>query len=260
MDTKTLPTRSPMPKVVVFGLASCFGCQLQIANDEKHLMDVLGQMDLQYWQLVSDQPLPQEFDVAIIEGAVTTAEAVDLVKEIRERAAVVITIGACAETAGIPGLALSDFERDIDAVYGDNLPAACGEITKPVSVGSIIQVDFAVHCCPIDTASFIDVLQRVLYGSNKSALTTTMCGQCKINERPCLYSAGQICMGLVTRAGCHAKCPNLGRPCNGCAGLSPDANIESAVAVVQSYGLDADEFMRRLELFNADALSPETTD
>ena len=35
-------------RVVVVGLASCFGCQLQITNDEAHLLDVLGQIDLQY--------------------------------------------------------------------------------------------------------------------------------------------------------------------------------------------------------------------
>ena len=37
------------PRVVVVGLASCFGCQLQITNAEAHLLDVLGQIDLRYW-------------------------------------------------------------------------------------------------------------------------------------------------------------------------------------------------------------------
>lgn len=36
------------PRVVVIGLASCFGCQINITNIERHLMDVLGQIDLGY--------------------------------------------------------------------------------------------------------------------------------------------------------------------------------------------------------------------
>ena len=37
-----------LPRVVVVGLASCFGCQLQITNAEAYLTDVLGQIDLRY--------------------------------------------------------------------------------------------------------------------------------------------------------------------------------------------------------------------
>ena len=56
------------PRVVVIGLASCFGCQINITNIERHLMNVLGQIDLGYWQLTSSVPMPDEFDVAVIEG------------------------------------------------------------------------------------------------------------------------------------------------------------------------------------------------
>ena len=38
-----------LSRVVVVGLASCFGCQLQITNVEEHLTDVLGQINLRYW-------------------------------------------------------------------------------------------------------------------------------------------------------------------------------------------------------------------
>ena len=64
-----------VPRVVVVGLASCFGCQLQITNAEAHLTDILGQIDLRYWQLVTSEDMVGDFDVAIIEGAVTTRES-----------------------------------------------------------------------------------------------------------------------------------------------------------------------------------------
>ena len=44
-------------------------------------MEVLGQIDLRYWQLASSEPMPDEFDVAVIEGAVTTEESERLVQQ-----------------------------------------------------------------------------------------------------------------------------------------------------------------------------------
>lgn len=64
-----------------------------------------------------------------------------------------------------------------------------------------------------------------------------------------------MCLGLVTRAGCGARCVNLGRPCNGCAGLSPEANLPAAHAVCDAYGVDAAAFDKALEMFNQVALS-----
>ena len=239
------------PRVVLVGLASCFGCQINITNAEKYLMDVLGQIDMQYWQLTSSEPMPEDIDVAVIEGAVTTKEAEEVVKDLRERAKVVITIGACAETAGIPGLASSNYDERQADVYGDSVPAIVSDDAfVPRRVSDVIEVDRKVLCCPIDPFDFAATLQSALYGNNIYKRTSTLCGECKRNERGCFYSDGQICMGLVTMSGCGAKCPNLGRPCNGCAGLSPDANVESARRAAQSTGSDPQIFESALEIFN----------
>ena len=237
------------PRVVVVGLASCFGCQLQITNVEEHLLDVLGQIDLRYWQLTSSEPMPDAFDVAVIEGAVTTVEAEETVRQLRERAGAVIAIGACATTAGIPGMAAAGFSERPGPVY-DLVPEACGDMVAPQPVGSVIDVDFEVRTCPVDSLDFIDVLQRALYGSNKAVPTRTMCGDCKRNETSCFFGKQQLCLGLVTRAGCGARCVNLGRPCNGCRGLSPDANLPSAREACERYGVPVADFDKALEMFN----------
>ena len=125
------------PRVVVFSLASCFGCQVMITNIESHLLDVLGQIDLRYWQLASSVPMPEDYDVAVIEGAVTTEESEALVRKIRATAKTVISIGACANTAGIPGMAADHYyERPIE-VY-DEVPEAAGTIIQPRSVPSAV--------------------------------------------------------------------------------------------------------------------------
>lgn len=244
-----------VPRVVFIGLASCFGCQINITNIEAHLLDVLGQIELGYWQLTSSVPMPDEFDVAVIEGAVTTEEAAETVRRARSRARCVISIGACAATGGIPGMASFDVEGCAAAVYGDRLPAVCGTLRAPVPVSALVDVDFTVTCCPVDPFEFVRVLDAALYGSNRLAPTSVLCGQCAQSEGGCLYKQGQMCLGLVTRAGCGAKCPALGRACNGCAGLSPDANVQAARSFAMSRGYAPERFDEALGIFNAVALA-----
>ena len=40
------PSEGTAPRVVLIGLASCFGCQINITNIEAHLLEVLGQIDM----------------------------------------------------------------------------------------------------------------------------------------------------------------------------------------------------------------------
>ena len=238
-----------IPRVVVVGLASCFGCQLQITNAEEHLTKVLGQIDLRYWQLVTSEDMPDEFDIAIIEGAVTTREAEEACRSARERAAHVMAIGACACTAGIPGMASDRLDERASEVYFTT-PEACGKLVTPRPVSAVIDVDSEVRCCPIDPYDFVATLQRALYGSNRMPETRTLCADCKRNETECFYEQGTLCMGLVTRAGCGARCVSLGRPCNGCAGLSPEANLEAAHLSCAAYGISVADFDKALEMFN----------
>ncbi|MBQ9043471.1 MAG: NADH:ubiquinone oxidoreductase [Eggerthellaceae bacterium] len=239
-----------VPRVVVVGLASCFGCQLQITNAEPYLMQILGQIDLQYWQLVTSEDMPDSYDVAIIEGAVTTRESEETVRAVRSKAAHVMAIGACAITAGVTGMAAPGLDGRVSEVYGDTSPDASGELITPRPVSAVIDVDSEVRCCPIDPLDFVAALQRALFGSNRLPETRTMCSDCKRNETECFLQDGVLCLGLVTRAGCGARCVNLGRPCNGCAGLSPDANLEAARAACETYGVSVSDFDKALEMFN----------
>lgn len=239
------------PRVVVLSLASDFGCQVQLTNMEDHLLEVLGLIDLTYWQLASSGHMPAEFDVAIIEGAVTTDEHVALIKDVRSKAAAVIAIGACANTGGIPAMALvGDLDGHYLAVYGgDGASVAAGRMA-PGPVDSVIKVDYHVPGCPIDQGEFLRVLSRVLLGLSDTRPDGTMCAACKVNENVCFYENGTVCLGLITRSGCGAKCPTLGRPCTGCRGIAPDANLASARDVFTRYGCDEDCLTTALRIYN----------
>ena len=149
--------RKPVARVVLVGLASCFGCQINFTNVESHLLEVLGQIDVRYWQLTSSDPMPEEFDVAIVEGAATTEEALETLRVVRSKARTVIAIGACATTAGIPGMASEAYLSRPVQVYGENVPEACGHMLPPRPVSAVIDVDYEVRCCPADARIFGDL-------------------------------------------------------------------------------------------------------
>lgn len=240
------------PRVVVLSLASDFGCQIQLSNMTDEILDVLGTIDLSYWQLASSGHMPSAYDVAIVEGAVTTEEHVELLRRARDTAGVVMAIGACANTGGVPALAnLLDLDARYAVVYGEGhtVPVALGRLA-PAPVDSVIVVDYHVPGCPIDTAEFLRVLSHVLQGMKDRTPDQAMCASCKINETVCFYESGVLCMGLVTRAGCGARCTSLGRPCAGCRGITPDANMDSARAIVAASGREVSDFDDALCIYN----------
>ena len=239
------------PRLVVLSLASDFGCQVQLTNMTDELLDVLGLVELSYWQLATSGHMPADYDVAIVEGAVTTAEHVELLACVREKAAVVIAMGACANIGGIPGIVgHSDLEGRYALVYGSG-PAVAEGRRAPLPIDSVITVDYHVPGCPIDTAEFLRVLSHVLLGLSDRVPDMAMCASCKTNETVCFFDRGQLCLGLVTRAGCGARCTSLGRACTGCRGIAPDANLASAREIAARAGVRAGDLDDALRVYNA---------
>lgn len=241
-----------MARVVVIGLASDFGCQVQMTNMEDDLLDVLGLIDLSYWQLASSGHMPADYDVAIIEGAVTTVDHVELLKQVRATASTIITIGACASTGGIPALAVAgDLEARVGCVYSDGGSlVACGRIS-PIPVHEVIDVDYQVPGCPIQPHEFVSTLQRALMGLSNRPPQEPLCAACKMAENVCFYDRGELCLGVVTRTGCGAKCVTLGRPCTGCRGVAGDASLAAARDLLGRRGIDAADLTDALSLYNS---------
>lgn len=240
------------PRVVVLSLASDFGCQLQMTNIEDELLDVLGRIELSYWQLASSAHMPDDYDVAIIEGAVCVPEHVELLRSVRETADVVIAVGACAMNGGIPALAADSVAESRATVYGDGpAPDRTLNAMPPAGVTSVIEIDYLVPGCPIDTSEYLSVLSRALQGLRDHTPIEPMCASCKVHENVCFFESDEICLGVVTRSGCGARCVTLGRPCTGCRGLAPDANLTSARNVFAEHGYDLDQVLATHRIYNS---------
>lgn len=240
------------PRVVVIGLASDYGCQVQLTNMGDQLLDALGLVDLSYWQLVSSGHMPTEYDVAIIEGAVTTEEHQALLRQVRSTASTVIAIGACAITGGIPGLANHGaLEAHAQSVYAAEKDIVAAGRVSPGPIESVIEVDYHVPGCPIQPAEFLSVLQKALRGLANRVPREPLCAECKVTETVCFYEKGIVCLGLVSRAGCGAVCVVHGRPCTACRGINEDANLDTARDIAQKHSVAPAALDVALDLYNS---------
>ncbi len=238
------------PRLAIFDFACCEGCQLQIVNMEEEILDLLTVVQPVEWrEAISDQS--EEYDIAVIEGSITRAEDEQRLQEIRRRAGTLVAIGACATTGGVNKLKNSFGLEEVKAcVYGAaaGMPHLATAPTK--AVHEVVKVDVKVHGCPMSRREFSYVVKCLALGTPPVIPNYPVCVECKMRETICRYEYNEVCLGVVTRAGCNAPCPSGGLWCFGCRGLVDDPNVDAAHDIMNKYGKTVEDLRSRMHLFN----------
>lgn len=237
------------PRIAIFDFACCEGCQLQIVNLEEELLDLIGAADVVEWREgMSEQS--DEYDIAIIEGSITRPEDEKRLVKIREKAKVLIAIGACATIGGINKLKNNFEMQDVKKyVYGESSDMPHLDTAPTKAADEVVKVDYYVHGCPMDRNEFTYIVRCVLMGKKPDIPEYPVCVECKAKGNPCLWDYGQVCLGPVIRAGCGARCPSSGFRCFGCRGYIDNPNVNAAKDVIEKYGLTVDVLKSKMILF-----------
>jgi sulfhydrogenase subunit delta len=206
------------PRLGVFKFASCDGCQLSILNLEDDLLTLGQVLDISYFPEASSDMRAGPYDIALVEGSITTPEDAHRILSVREQAKVLITIGACATAGGIQALRnWADVEAFKRVVYPD--PQYIESLTASTPISEHVRVDFELWGCPIDRGQLLRLLTDLSAGVQPRLPSHPVCVDCKRRGIVCVMVAKGIpCLGPVTRTGCGAICPGMGRDCYGCFG------------------------------------------
>ncbi len=236
------------PKVAFFDFSCCEGCQLMVLNCEPELLDLLGHIEIVNFREASTEKR-DDYEIAFIEGSIITPHDVERLKAIREKAKVLVALGACAHTGGLNKLRnFQDTEEAKKYVYGDS--AKYFEVLPRVmSVPEVVKTDLVIPGCPINRFEFLSIVKQVLLGTIPTLPNYPVCVECKLKENECLMLKGQICLGPITRAGCDARCPSYGFPCTGCRGMVDDPHLEAEQIILSKRGLTVQDLLRRYRLF-----------
>jgi len=238
------------PKVAVFKFASCDGCQLQFLNLDGELLALADLVDLAFFPEARSRRVAGPYDIAFVEGSVTTEEDARRVQEIRAQSRVLVTIGACATAGGIQALRnwaeVEDFKR---AVYPR--PDLVAVLSTSTPISEHVRVDHEIWGCPIDKGQLLTVLRSLLSGARPALPSVSVCMECKRAGNVCVVvTRGEPCLGPVTRSGCGALCPSLARGCYGCFGPASDPNLVGFNRLLVEQGLSSAERLRWLRGIN----------
>ena len=233
------------PRLAVFKFASCDGCQMSVLNLEKDLLDLAVRFEIAHFLEASSRVEPGPYDIALVEGSITTPEDAERIQRIRAEAGTLITIGACATTGGIQALRnVADAEEMKRNIYPH--PEWIQTLATSTPIASHVKVDHEIHGCPVNASQVLRVLTRALLGSTPDLPGASVCLECKRAGNVCVMVAKGIpCMGPVTRAGCGAICPSMGRDCYACFGPADDPNPDSLAHQLGEMGIPAHDVARR---------------
>ena len=205
------------PRIAVFKLTSCDGCQLSILSLEEDLLLLDERIEIAFFPEASSRLLDGPYDVALVEGSVSMPEHPEQIRRIRAESRLLITIGACATSGGIQALRNGLKGGLAQSVYPH--PEYIDALDDSTPVSDHVPVDFQLWGCPIDKAQLKTVLADLLAGVAPRLPELPLCMACKRAGHPCvMITKGESCLGPVTRTGCGAICPSMRRGCYGCFG------------------------------------------
>jgi len=237
----------------VWKFASCDGCQLSLLDCEDELLAVADAVEIAYFMEATRGRLSGRYDLALVEGSITTAHDAVRIRDVRKRADVLITIGACATAGGIQALRnFANVAAFTALVYAR--PDYIETLGTSTPIAAHVPVDFELRGCPIDKKQLLEVIAAFLAGRRPVTPAHSVCIDCKLRGNVCVTVArGEPCLGPVTHAGCGAICPAYDRGCYGCFGPMETPNTDSLSAWMRGLGAETPDVIRAYRSFNANA-------
>jgi NAD-reducing hydrogenase small subunit len=161
------------PRVATVWLDGCSGCHMSLLDMDERLLDIFSRADLVYSPLVDHKDYPEDVDVCLVEGAVSSEEDLHKIKMVRERTKTIVAFGDCAVTSNVPGMRNPiGVAPLLDRAYQENVTLNPGTPTRvipallPTSqpVHKFVKVDVFLPGCPPDADLIYTLLDDLLSG------------------------------------------------------------------------------------------------
>ncbi|MBI1278118.1 MAG: NADP oxidoreductase [Anaerolineaceae bacterium] len=172
-------------KLATVWLDGCSGCHMSFLDIDERLLELADLIELVYSPLVDNKVFPDEVDITLVEGAISSEEDLEKIKHIRQHTKVLIAMGDCAVTANVPSMrnpfgvdavlhrAYLEEENRNPQIPTSHLPRLLPQ-ARPVHTA--VNVDVYLTGCPPSAKVILFTLTELLNGRTPSLQQLTRFG------------------------------------------------------------------------------------
>jgi len=140
---------------------------------DERLFEIGERADLVYSPLVDTKEYPEQVDVCLVEGAVSTEEDLRRIRHIRSRTRILVSFGDCAVTTNVPGmrnpigpapLLRRAYQENVTLNPGVPDQVVPALLPKSLPVHQVVEVDVFIPGCPPSADIIYGVLNDLLEG------------------------------------------------------------------------------------------------
>jgi len=165
-------------KVATVWLDGCSGCHMSLLDMDAAIISLARKIDLVYGPLVDAQEFPEDVDVTLVEGAVSSQDDLNKIQKIRQRTHVLIALGDCAVTGNVPAMRNSipvpkllqsiyvDGAQEGKVVPSDRVPTLLKQ-ARPLR--EFVKIDLCLPGCPPPSKAIFSVINDLLDGKKPDA-------------------------------------------------------------------------------------------
>jgi len=167
--------------VATIWLDGCSGCHMSFLDMDERLLALADRMTILYSPLVDTKDFPEMVDLAIVEGAVSTADDLAKIKKVRAHSKVLVSLGDCAVSGNVPAMRNPFGVKAImNAVYPANIKfeplGAPPLLAQSKPVHTVVKVDVYVQGCPPSGDTIYNVIVDLLDGKTTPTTQYTRFG------------------------------------------------------------------------------------
>jgi NAD-reducing hydrogenase small subunit len=172
-------------RVATMWLDGCSGCHMSLIDMDERLLDLADKIEIVFSPLVDAKQFPENVDVALVEGAISSNEDMERIKLARSRSKILVSLGDCAVTANVPSMRNPFGPTSIlSRAYLENVtlhpgvPGTDVPVLRPCArpLHEFVDVDVFVPGCPPSADTIFYVLTELVAGRMPELSTKSRLG------------------------------------------------------------------------------------